>query len=151
VKWPPSEGRRLARIASAVVVAGLVLLSPAAAQTDRDNAESVATAWLRGIDGGDLSALYDQYGGPTLRQGLDKQQFIEQAGIIRIQTGGPATMRTLVGDQEFHQTPTGQRGTFHYFRYRARFPSGSAVFEDVYLEMANGGWKVAGVWLRPAQ
>lgn len=123
----------------------------AGAQTDRDNAESVADAWLMGMDGGDLQDLYDQYAGPTLRQSSDKQRFIEQMGIFRIQSGGPARARTLIGDQEFHQMPTGQRGTFHFFRYRAEFANGPPVFQDVYLEKVVDAWKVAGIWLNPAQ
>lgn len=133
------------------IVWAVLAAFPAAAQSDLDNATSVAEAWVTGIDGGDLGTLYDQYAGPTLRQGATRQKFIEQSGIVRIQAGGPAQARTLVGDQEFHQMPTGQQGTFHYFRYRAKFPSGVTVFEDVYLEKVNDSWKVAGVWLQPAQ
>jgi hypothetical protein len=131
-------------------IACALIPSAAGAQTDRDNAESVAKAWVTGIDSGNLGNLYDQYAGPTLQQGFDKQRFGEQMGIIRIQLGGPARTRNLTGDQEFHQTPTGQRGMFHYFRYRAQFPNGTAVFQDVYLEKVNDAWKVAGIWLNPA-
>jgi hypothetical protein len=129
-----------ALVAAVVFVIGAY---PANAQQDREAAESVASAWLRGLDQGSLPELFDQYAGPTLRQGVSKPEFADQIGIIRIQTGGPAQTREVVGGQSFHKNmQTGQTGNFYFFRYMSAFPIAPA-YQDVYLEQVNGAWKVA--------
>jgi hypothetical protein len=66
--------------------------------------------------------------------------------MIRIQSGGPAEARQLVGSQIVTRSPTGQVVDVYYVRFKAKHPNGQ-VFEDVYLEKEAGIWKVAGFWL----
>jgi Protein of unknown function (DUF4019) len=117
--------------------------------SDRDRAEQEASSFLQGLDEADLTDVYRLHAGPTFMAGMPQDRFVEQLGIARIQSGGPATSRQLVGGQPFRQTPTGQQGNFYYFRYKASFPSGVSVFQDTYLEKAGSDWKVAGYWVFP--
>ncbi|MBS0523072.1 MAG: DUF4019 domain-containing protein [Proteobacteria bacterium] len=124
-----------------MVALNLCITRSAGAQTPKDKAESVAAAWLRGLDQGALPELFDQYAGPALQQQWGKVEFVNQTNIVRIQTGGAAKARTLLGGQEFQHMPDGRQGDFFYFRYRTTFPN-AQFFQDVYLENINGAWKI---------
>jgi len=86
---------------------------------------------------------------PKFKALTARDTFLQNGGTIRIQTGGRALARELVGAQAFAQDPQGTKGDFEYVRFRARLPNG-LVFQDVYLENIGGAWKVAGIFYLPA-
>jgi hypothetical protein len=123
---------------------------PAFSQTsDKAQAELVAAAFLRGLDNGDLSKLYETAAGPTLKEQVSQEVFTESAGISRIQIGGIATSRSLVGSQAFSQNALGKRGTYFFVRFKAFYANGT-IFQDVSLEKVDGDWKVAAFSFSPA-
>jgi len=133
--------------------------SPASAQAgqaqstlsdaDKEAGEAEALMFVERLDSGDLGELYDEELGPVFKALMAKPNFIQQGSFQRLQSGGPAVARELVGSQPFTQTPTGQTGNFLYVRYRTRHPNG-LVFQDIYVEKLDTGWKVVGVWTLPA-
>lgn len=98
---------------------------------------------------GDLGDLYDRATTASFRALMSRELFIQQGGFLRLQSGGRALARELVGVQPFSQLPNGTRGSFQYVRFRTRHPNG-LVFQDVYLEEDRGQWKVIGFYLTPA-
>lgn len=133
-----------------VFIFTLLAFSTAFAQDDRSEAEAVATTFVRGLDVGDLDNLYSEYAGPGLQRYMSRRDFVDSAEIGRIQTGGPALNRVLVGGQPFSRAPTGEIGTFFYFRYRAAYPNGMSMYQDIYLQKLEGSWKIAGLWIASA-
>lgn len=130
----------------------IVLCALAAKQANAQTiaaAESVAKSFVAHLEVAGFGEIYDEELGPTFKQGMKKDQFVSQMGMLKIQTGGVAQARQFVGGQAFTQTPTGLTGDFYYVRFRTKFPSGM-VFQDVYLERLSGVWKISGYWLGPA-
>ncbi|WP_332862026.1 DUF4019 domain-containing protein [Janthinobacterium svalbardensis] len=122
-----------------------LMVGPAQAQTAA-SAENVAKSFVTHLEIGGFGEIYDEDLGPTFKQGVKKDQFVSQMGMLKIQTGGTAQARQLVGGQSFTQAPNGLTGDFYYVRFRTKFPSGM-VFQDVYLERVSGGWKISGYWI----
>lgn len=129
-----------------LVTASLPMCQALAQQADAENA---AKTFVTHVDTIDPGRIYDTELGPTFTQAVKKDGFVSNIGIIKIQTGGPALARQLVGGQSFTQTPIGQTGTFYYVRFKTKYPSGF-VFQDVYLELVEKKWKISGFWMSPA-
>lgn len=108
-------------------------------------AEGAALNFLARYEEGDLGEVYDTELSPTYRILVAKPAFVQQGNFMRLQSGGRAVARELVGSQPYAQTPTGQTGNYFYVRHRTRHPNG-LVFQDVHLEMVGGEWKVMGFW-----
>jgi len=108
-----------------------------------------AQSFMSRFEEGDLGNVYDQEMSPKFKALTARDTFLQNGGTIRIQTGGRALARELVGAQAFAQDPQGTKGDFEYVRFRARLPNG-LVFQDVYLENIGGAWKVAGIFYLPA-
>ena len=121
----------------------------AAPDAERDAAVRAALIFVTRYDEGDFGEIYDEELGPTFKALVAKPVFVQQGGFIRVQSGGKALARELVGSQAFSQTPSGATGTFYYVRFRTRHPNG-LVFQDVYLEKVGGSWKTAGIYMLPA-
>lgn len=128
----------------ACVLAAPVL--PVFAQNDRTAAEAAASGFLQKIDSSDLASLYRSTFSPRFKEMNSETTFVQNAGMLRIQTGGPAATRRLVGAQALNQIPgiPGQ-GDYYFVRHYAKFPVGAA-FQDVYLEKVSGSWRVVGFW-----
>lgn len=120
-----------------------------ASRAEREAAETAALSFLARFEEGDLGNVYDTELSPSYRTLTARQLFVQQGSFMRLQSGGRAVARELVGSQPFTQTPTGQTGSYFYVRYRTRHPNG-LVFQDLYLEDVAGAWKVAGFWTLPA-
>jgi Protein of unknown function (DUF4019) len=144
-----------------VAVLAAALYEPAAAQSppvatsaqstntaEQTAAQDAANTYLVRLDEGDLGDLYESMtaGYRTL---VSKPMFLQRAGFLRLQSGGRALARELVGSQAFTQTPTGQTGNYYYVRFRTRHPNG-LVFQDVYLEKVGSAWVVADYYAYPA-
>lgn len=132
----------------------LSLAVPVAAQTggqDRQHQAAVnaAQSFVTRFEEADLGDVYDRELSSTFKALMARDMFVQQGGIVRVQSGGSALARELVGVQAFSQTQTGARGDYRYVRFRTRHPNG-LVFQDVYLEKAGEGWKVMGFYLLPA-
>jgi len=129
----------------------LVTIIPTAfAQSDRSAAEAAANGFLQRLDSGDPSSLYQTEVSPRFKANISESAFIQNIGMIRIQLGGPAATRKLIGSQALDQIPgSNEKGSFYYIRYHAKFPIGSA-FQDTYLEKVSGTWKMVGFWNAPA-
>lgn len=112
-------------------------------------AETIARTFVIHLESVNATTIYDDELGPTFKQAVQKQAFVSNMGMLRIQSGGASLARQTVGGQAFSQTPTGQTGDFYYVRFKTRFPS-AMVFQDVYLEKINSTWKVSGYWTFPA-
>lgn len=119
------------------------------AQEDPQVAEDAGSKWFQGIDGGDLTDLYDAQTAPIFKDAVGKSLFTQNIGVLRIQSGGPANTRSVQGAQFFDHLPTGKIGEFYYIRYLAAHPAGS-VFEDVYLEKIGDAWQVYAFYFYPA-
>jgi len=131
-----------------LLILGAVIVESAQAQATT-SAESVAKNFVLHLEAGSFGDIYDEDLGPTFKQGVKKDMFVSQMGMMKIQNGGSAQARQLIGGQAFSQTPNGLTGEFYYVRFKTKFPSGM-VFQDVYLEKVSGVWKVSGYWMFPA-
>ncbi len=129
------------------LVCALSVASQATAQ--QASAETAAKSFVSHLETLNAALIYDTELGPTFTQAVKKDQFVANTGMLKIQSGGPALARQLVGSQGFSQTPTGQTGTFYYVRFKTKFPSGFA-FQDVYLEQIDSQWKISGYWIAAA-
>ncbi len=124
---------------SFLYVTGLALMvasvGPAVAQSgDKSQAEETASQFLRAADGSDLATVYKDLLGPSFHAQISESLFEQNEGVWRIQQGGAAKSRTLIGSQPLTFMPaTGQQGTFYYVRYKTAYPN-ATVFQDVYLE-----------------
>jgi hypothetical protein len=126
---------------------GFSLLAPAQ-PAEKDAAERVTSRFFGAFDSSELSAVYAGMG-PTFRQTYTEQQFTQQVGMMRLQLGGSASGRVLVGSQPLSQMPNGTRGDFFYVRYKARYANGF-VFQDAMLEKSGTEWRIGGFNLLPA-
>lgn len=132
------------------VVPATAAVAQTGTETARDErAVSAAGDFVAKFEEGDLGALYDQSTAPSFRALTARQVFVEQGGALRLQSGGRALARELVGAQAYSQLPNGSRGNYQFVRFRTRHPNG-LVFQDVYLEDIEGQWKVIGFYLNPA-
>src|SRR2546421_531386 len=68
----------------------------AAQSSDHEGAERAASRFLSEFDSTDLGSIYGRMG-PTFRQVYTQEQFVQQAGMMRLQLGGTAGGRLLVG------------------------------------------------------
>jgi uncharacterized protein DUF4019 len=130
-----------------LIVAALALcaISGAMASAD-DQAKASAVDFLKAVDFGDLKQVYAGTS-PLMKTNIAESAFVNNMSMFRIQTGGPASSRSIVGEQPFDQLPTGVKGEFYFIRYRSVYPNGP-IFQDVYLEkLAGGAWKVGGIWM----
>ena len=80
-------------------------LPVAFAQSDRSAAEAVASNFLQRLDSGDLPSLYRTVVSPRFKTITSETAFAQNVGMIRIQLGGPAATRRLVGAQALDQIP----------------------------------------------
>lgn len=147
-------GIRTYLFAIALMSAALAGTGPARAQAGsqtNSNSEEVRTALaIAGrLEDGDLGGVYDKDLSDTFRALVGRDLFIQQMGMVRMQGGGRAKSRELVGSQAFTQTPTGKTGVFRYIRFRTLHPNG-LVFQDIYLERVGTAWKLMGYYLLPA-
>jgi hypothetical protein len=60
---------------------------------------------------------------------------------MRIQAGGPALTRTLVGSQSINSPPEYPDGNYFYFRSKAHYPNGD-VFQDVMITKEAATWRL---------
>lgn len=134
------------------IAVSAIVIDPAAAQDDatavsdlKREAEAAALNFVSRFEEGDPGDIYDQELSPSFKTLTARQNFVQQSGFLRLQSGGRALARELVGGQAFTQTPTGQVGTFYYVRFRTRHPNG-LVYQDVYLERVDSVWKIAGFY-----
>lgn len=142
------EKMKCRRIVGAFFLAAF--FSTAFAQSDRSAVESAANNFLQRLDSGDLASLYQADMSLRFKSATQESVFVQNIGIIRIQTGGPAATRKLIGAQALDQIPgVPDKGSFYYVRHHARFPAGAA-FQDTYWEKVSGAWKVVGFWNFPA-
>jgi hypothetical protein len=125
----------------------LLILVNAFAQDS--SAENAAKNFVTRLDVGDLGNLYEIELSPYFKQMVKKDVFVSNSAMIKIQAGGPAQARQMVGGQAFAHTPTGQTGVFYYVRFKTKFPN-ALVFQDIYLEQVDRKWKVSGYWVFPA-
>jgi hypothetical protein len=138
----------------AVPAGGLAQPAPSDVAADsaadaKEAAEKAALVFVSRVEDGDLGDVYDEELSPTFKALTSRAIFIQQSGFLRVQSGGRAAARELVGSQPFTTTPTGQTGTYYYVRFRTRFPN-ALVFQDIYLELIDGVWKISGAWNSPA-
>lgn len=146
----PFGSRPSKRFLPAVLAVFVLLFISAAARSQTTNpVEAVAVGFLRTLDTGDLDSLYDKSASPVLQQSMSRKTFTQQAGAYKINWGGPAKSRQLVGSQELDQVPgSTTKGEFYYFRYKTSFPN-VVLYQDVLLEKVSGSWKVSGLWFLP--
>jgi hypothetical protein len=130
----------------ALIVALLVTM-PSFAFAD-DDAEALAFNFLQHLDQGNLADTYQSDTSPKFKANMPSATFVEQVQYGRIQLGGPASSRSLMGGQPMHQLPNMAPGDYYYVRYKTQFPN-TFLFQDVYLERQDGAWKVIGFWNLP--
>jgi hypothetical protein len=116
----------------------------AAAQSVDPSARDVALRFLREFDASDPRLLYRQLLSLQFQTTVQEQLFVDSVGIGRVQSGGPAQARVLVGGHPFSQLPNGQQGQYYFVRFRGQYPSLPPTFQDVYLERVGNEWKVGG-------
>jgi hypothetical protein len=122
------------------VWAVLITITVSQAQdAEQGAAEQSATQFWFGFDRGDLAQLYQSLA-PEFRNTTSQQQFVQQSGMMRIQSGGPAETRALVGSQALNDMPD-FKGQFFYVRFKAKYPNGF-VYQDAYLKKSDNSWRV---------
>ena len=60
--------------------------------------------------------------------------------MMRIQGGGPAQIRALVGSQSITDVPDFP-GQYFYVRFRAKYANGP-VYQDAYVKKSDSQWQV---------
>lgn len=118
----------------------------ATAQTQSD-AEIAANNFLLKFDSPTHpSSLYESLMSGTFKSSMNKQKFIENIGMLRIQMGGASTSRQLVGSQSLSQLQgVTSPGPFFYFRYVSNYPVAKFA-QDITLERENNSWKIVGFY-----
>jgi hypothetical protein len=111
-----------------------------AEDVDKVAAEQSAAQFWFGFDRGDLGQLYQSLSS-GFRTVTPQQQFVQQTGMMRIQGGGPAQTRALVGSQDFTDLPGAPKGDYFYVRFKAKYSNGS-VFQDAYLQKSDKAWRI---------
>lgn len=139
------------QIAGVIVAAAscLAATTSAAQGADQASATRAAAAYVDQLDTADLGQVYDQDLTDGFHVLMARKTFIDQITIARIQAGGVHMARELVGASAFDHLPTGQTGDFYFVRFKTRFPN-AVVFQDIYLQKAGAGWKIAGSLAMPA-
>jgi hypothetical protein len=135
----------LAKAFSVLASALLLTLAPpqnSVAQGDpKRDAEKSASAFLIGLQTSDIGKVYDTSVAKRAKSVMTREAFVQNVNVFRIQMGGPAQSRLLVGSTPIKQLQTGETGNFYYVRYREVFSAGHA-FADVMLEHEGGSWLV---------
>jgi hypothetical protein len=141
----------LGRLGAAAIMIAVVSAPHVAdgQSSEKTAAENAASGFLGRFDNGDLASIYTSRMSQSFRAINPQQQFIQQGGIMRIQAGGPAEARVLIGSQGLNQMPNGAQGSFFYVRYKVKYPNGF-VFQDVTLEKVEGQWLVGYFTWSPA-
>ncbi len=116
---------------------------------EKEAAETAALAFIQRHETGELGALYDEELIAGFKALAARNVFIEQGRLMRLQLGGTAVARELVGGHSFDKLPTGHTGIYHFVRFRARYPN-ALVYQDVTLEKVDSEWKIAGFYVLPA-
>ena len=135
-------------------------LPVAFAQSDRSAAEAVASNFLQRLDSGDLPSLYRTVVSPRFKTITSETAFAQNVGMIRIQLGGPAATRRLVGAQALDQIPgIPDKGAFT--TCATTRGSQSAVLSRMFTWrkcLSRGRWLASGIsprlrndqgWYRP--
>ncbi len=124
-----------------------------AQDSERDQAELQAKAFLKGFGLGEYRRIYRSYLGRRFRDAVTEEAFVAQYSLVRSQVGGGGSDRRLIDERAMGMVPGPQgpiHGSFHFFRYKTRYPVGN-VYEDVTLEDEGGGaWRIVGCFLFPA-
>lgn len=141
----PLPGSRRPRIFGAFVFLVMVLVSSTSKAADAQNqdqrlAEEGANQFWFSYDRGDLSTLYKSLS-KAFRDQITEAQFVQQVGLMRIQAGGTALTRTLVGSQLLNSPPGFPDGDYFYVRYKSQYPN-SPVFQDTMLMRSDATWRI---------
>lgn len=141
----PLRSRQRPTIYRLFVLLVLVLIFSAgksayAQDEDQRLAEESANQFWYGYDRGDLSTLYKSLS-KAFRDQITETQFVQQVGLSRIQGGGAAFTRTLVGSQSMNSLPGYPEGNYFYVRYKARYPNGD-VFQDTMVTKEAASWRL---------
>ncbi len=85
---------------------------------EKTAAESTAATFLRGLDNGDLGSLYQNMVASRSKTQVPSDLFGQTIGYWRIQKGGAASSRTLVGSEALTFLPAmNLQGNFYYVRF----------------------------------
>jgi hypothetical protein len=135
------------------ILSFLILFSheqAALAQESKAAAEQSATNFMNALDGADPGQLYETFTATRARPNAPKDTFVQWVNVFRIQVGGKAQSRMLIGSTPMTQLANGDRGDFYYIRFRVGYPAAQA-FLDVILEHERTSWLVVWYNVTPAQ
>lgn len=135
----------------ATTVLAIAFMTPASA-TDQQDAEKAAFDFLHAVDSPIAAeTIYDSRMSTAFKTVMPRINFGQNIGVLRLQLGGPATSRQLMGSQLMNQIPGVPRpGTYYYVRHVSMY-SAARVAQDVTVEKENGGWKIIGFMFTPVQ
>lgn len=140
------------RTASHVLAATILasaFMTPAFA-ADQQDAEAAAVAFLQAVDSPIAAeTIYDSRMSAVFKSAMPKLNFGQNIGVMRLQLGGAANSRQLMGSQLMNQLAgVPKPGTYYYVRHVSMYPA-AKLAQDVTLEKDAGAWKVIGFMFTP--
>ena len=117
---------------------------------DQQDAEAAAVNFLQAVDSPSAAeTIYDSRMSVAFKGAIPKLNFGQNIGLLRLQLGGAANSRQLMGSQLMNQLPgVPKPGTYYYVRHVSMYPA-AKVAQDVIVEKESGGWKVIGFMFTP--
>lgn len=134
-------------------LSALVLCFAGAASTfaaEQQDAEAAALKFLETVDSATSpDTIYDGRMSAAFKGAMPKLNFNQNIGLIRLQLGGAANTRQLMGSQLMNQLPgVPKQGTYYYTRHVSMYPA-AKVAQDVTVEKEGGAWKIIGFMFTP--
>lgn len=140
--------RTISPVLAATVFALTFMTSAFAA--DQQDAEAAAVNFLQAVDSPTTAdTIYDSRMSAAFKGAMPKLNFGQNIGLLRLQLGGAANSRQLMGSQLMNQLPgVPNPGTYYYVRHVSMYPA-AKLAQDVTVEKESGNWKVIGFMFTP--
>jgi len=136
------------RIARTLLLLSLACLLMADEASEKA-AQSAAEPWLGLVDAAKYGDSWEQ--ASTMFKGaVTKDQWAQQVGPVREQTG-KLQSRKLKSSEYMEDPPNSPPGKYVVLQYDSTFASGAFVETVFMMKEKDGGWKVAGYFVKPPQ
>ncbi len=139
--------RRLATVGLVLLSCSLLSANAARAQQDEDRALEAAKAWLEKVDAGEYGTSWDG-GADLFKTAVTKEAWEQSLNSVRNPLGSIQS-REVKSANYTTSLPNAPEGEYVVIELQTSFENMSAAVETVVcMRQSDGGWKVAGYYIR---
>ncbi|HEX5481241.1 MAG TPA: DUF4019 domain-containing protein [Terriglobia bacterium] len=132
-----------------LLAAGLLLFTTAYGQQNpEDAAKKSAAAWIALVDAGQYGQSWDQ-ASQIFKSKVKEGQWVAMVKQAR-EPLGKLKSRSFEDFRHLKNPPNAPEGDYIVMQYSAAFAKAPSATETVSLiQEKDGGWRVAGYWIKP--